>query len=354
MKNIAFIVFASIIFCLGCSESHYERGKQFYRDANYHEAFKHCLKSAQSGYAPAQNEIGSMYYNGLGCAKDYGQAKFWFNKALKQKDPKAAHNLGLMYLYGHGVKENHNSAFQFFKFSAIYNDFAEAQSILGKMYYHGDGVDQDYREAFKWSLKAANNGVASAQNDVGIMYLKGIGIDRDYSNAFKYFTEASKNNFPAAWVNMALMCRNGLGVDKDENKALECLKNAASTGYAPALNGLAWFWAEKNDNLDEAKKNAEKAVEKEPDNGNFIDTLGWILFKQCQYEVSIEQLAKASKLKPDSAEIKNHLGDVYLAIGKNDMAKEQWDEAVSLTNDNDLKNNIQKKLDKLVIGIDEP
>ena len=51
-------------------------------------------KSWRSGSADAQNQIGWMYQNGLGVAKDYGQALIWYQKAADQSNPSGQINIG--------------------------------------------------------------------------------------------------------------------------------------------------------------------------------------------------------------------------------------------------------------------
>lgn len=111
-----------------------------------------------------------------------------------------------------------------------------------------------------------------------------------------------------------------------------------------AGNQLTYFWAKKDKKLLEAELLIKQIIDKSPKEHIYIDTLGWILYKQKKYDESLEQLKKALKLAPDNDEILWHLGDVYLALGKTKKAKEQWQKALGLTKDEELKKKIEEKL----------
>ncbi len=63
-------------------------------------------KSADSGYAAAQNRLGQYYDNGTGVSQDIAQAVVWYRKAAEQGYAIAQLNLGLSYEIGQGVETN--------------------------------------------------------------------------------------------------------------------------------------------------------------------------------------------------------------------------------------------------------
>jgi len=90
------------------------------------------------------------------------------------------------------------------------------------------------------------------------------------------------------------------------------------------LNYLAYMWAEKNLHIDEALGYVWKALQLEPENGAYIDTLGWIYFRQGKLNEALEQIEKADRLMPDDPTIKEHLGDIHHARGDTAHAVEFW------------------------------
>ncbi len=72
-----------------------------------------------------------------------------------------------------------------------------------------------------------------------------------------------------------------------------------------------------------ARRMIEQAVAAEPDNGAFRDSLGWVLFRQGQYERAAAELEKAAEMEPDPV-VLDHLGDAYARAQQNDKAAAAW------------------------------
>ena len=85
---------------------------------------------------------------------------------------------------------------------------------------------------------------------------------------------------------------------------------------APALNYLGYTWAEQGIRLDEAESLILRALEISPNDGYYIDSLGWVYYQRGEYEEAIEQLERAMDLASDDATIAEHLGDAYRMIEK--------------------------------------
>lgn len=110
------------------------------------------------------------------------------------------------------------------------------------------------------------------------------------------------------------------------------------------LNYLAYMWAEDNRNLDSALEYINKALKVEPNNGAYIDTLGWILYKQGKFEEALEYLLTAAEFEKDDPVIFEHIGDVYCSLGNNEQAVVWWKKSFSLQENPsaDLVNKLQK------------
>ncbi|MFH1692572.1 MAG: tetratricopeptide repeat protein [Candidatus Omnitrophota bacterium] len=96
-----------------------------------------------------------------------------------------------------------------------------------------------------------------------------------------------------------------------------------------AKNDLAYLYSEEGINLPQALMLAETAVELDPSNGAYIDTLGWIYFKMGDFDQAILYLEKASKLTFDP-EILNHLGQAYAAKNMMSEACQAWKASLRL------------------------
>lgn len=112
--------------------------------------------------------------------------------------------------------------------------------------------------------------------------------------------------------------------------------------YAEALNSLAYLYAEQGANLAEAERLVKRALAVDPENGAYVDTLGWIYFKEQKVEAARIELERASKLTQDPV-VYDHLGDVYLKQGLVNQARQMWQESMKLDAE---QKDVQKKLDR--------
>ena len=99
------------------------------------------------------------------------------------------------------------------------------------------------------------------------------------------------------------------------------------------LNFLAYSWAQQGVNLDKARDYAARAVQSKPGDAAYLDTLGWVCFKQKNYDQALEEVSKANGLMKDDPTITGHLGDVLDALGRRDEALEQWKKSFILDPD---------------------
>ena len=123
---------------------------------------------------------------------------------------------------------------------------------------------------------------------------------------------------------------------------------------ASASNYLGYMLADRGVRLDESVKYIQKALELDPNNGAYLDSLGWAYFKMGRYDLAAPPLEKAASRIQDDPTIHEHLGNVYLHLGKTAMAQEEWQralkewpDAVSSDFDADQAKELQKQLDEL-------
>jgi tetratricopeptide (TPR) repeat protein len=97
-----------------------------------------------------------------------------------------------------------------------------------------------------------------------------------------------------------------------------------------ALNTLAYLWAEQGQNLDQAMDFITRALQQEPDNGAYRDTLGWIHYKKGNPALALENLTLALKKEGDDPTILEHIGDTWLALKRQDKALRMWWKSIRL------------------------
>lgn len=127
--------------------------------------------------------------------------------------------------------------------------------------------------------------------------------------------------------------------ERGEKLLLKCVE--LDRDYAEALNYLAYMWSEKNQHLDRALEFSHRALRQDPENGAFLDTLGWIFFQQGRYQDALSPLQKAAELIPDDATVAEHLGDLYNKLNQPVQALKFWSSAFQLDSKNDA---VAKKL----------
>jgi tetratricopeptide (TPR) repeat protein len=106
------------------------------------------------------------------------------------------------------------------------------------------------------------------------------------------------------------------------------------------LNNYAYFLAEQNQDLKEAERMIRIVIEKEKDNGTYLDTYAWVLYKRGKYkEASRVMEDLMSKNKNEDSEWFEHYGYMMKALKKCDIAIDYWKKAVNLDNSKDYLNN---------------
>jgi tetratricopeptide (TPR) repeat protein len=135
-------------------------------------------------------------------------------------------------------------------------------------------------------------------------------------------------------------------------KAAELLKKSIALDparSAQACNYLGYMWADRGENLAEAEQLIRQALELDPNNGAYRDSLGWVFFRQGRYHESLAELLRASELmqEPDPV-VLDHIGDVYDKLGKIADAVLYWRKALQIDPNN---SSITEKLDSLAAPI---
>lgn len=113
---------------------------------------------------------------------------------------------------------------------------------------------------------------------------------------------------------------------------------------ATALNNLGYFMVERGERMPEALELIKRAVELQPNNASFLDSLGWAHFKMGQFAEAERYLTDAARKNPASFAIHNHLGDLYQKQGNPEKARAAWRKALKLTAKSSEIEQIKNKL----------
>jgi len=127
---------------------------------------------------------------------------------------------------------------------------------------------------------------------------------------------------------------------------------ASDPEHASALNYLGYMLADQNMKLEEALGYIKRAVDLDPTNGAYLDSLGWAYFRLGKYELAEDNLLKASQKINTDPTVHDHLGDLYQKTGRLKMAATNWERALTEWNrtiaaevDPADPARVQKKLD---------
>lgn len=127
---------------------------------------------------------------------------------------------------------------------------------------------------------------------------------------------------------------------------------------AAAANYLGYMLADRGVRLDESLRYIKKALELEPNNGAYLDSLGWAYFKMHRLDLAVPPLEKAARLVSSDPTVHEHLGHLYLEMGNKLRAQEEWERALkewpAAANsdfDADQANRLRKDLDELKVRL---
>lgn len=216
LKILLFIIIFGSLFC-GLSLLHekcstdikannfpsgfddYTSGIESYQTGDFSLAMNCWLKASAQGYAPAERNIGDLFYLGKGVSKNYKEAMEWYGKASAKGD-------------------------------------VPAEIIIGTFYENGEGVKKDFKEALKWYQKAAAQGNETAETKIGHFYDRGIGVTQNHQEAMKWYLKAAAHESDAQ-ESMGELYENGFWGEgrKDYAKALEWYKKSADQGNEIAM-----------------------------------------------------------------------------------------------------------------------
>lgn len=238
------------------------------------QAFEAMRVRAEQGDAGAQRELGIMYGNGKGVARDFTQGLAWLEKAAGEGDAGAQFELGHVHLGGRGVLPDPAFAAEWYG-KAARQGHAGAQTMLGSLLMAGRGVAHDDLQAVEWFRQAVAQNHAPAYKYLANMTLKGRGgivadplearrllrkgaeADDRYAQfelgadlvtsgtppekteGVAWLHKAAQLGWPQIQSMLGLAYRDGAGVPRDYTQARTWLGKAAAQSWPKAQYALA-------------------------------------------------------------------------------------------------------------------
>ena len=239
-------------------------------------------------------------------------------------------NPQILTLFGEVLLENDSTARaveQFKKALAI--DPARFNVWQRLMFTYTDRKDAD--SLIKYSEKA----MRYFPNQAMVHYLNGIGHfnKKSYPAAIKSINRAidlQPEDNAALLSDMYSSLGDIYNTTKDHKQSDSSYEKSLRLNpkNPTVLNNYAYYLSERGIRLDDAEKMSKESLELRPGEATFLDTYGWILYKQGKYEGAKKYIEDALKANPEAdGTLWEHLGDIYFKLGDANKAVENWKKA---------------------------
>jgi len=203
-----------------------------------------------------------------------------------------------------------------------------------------------YQKKFDEAIEAAED---LLKDDGADAELYGLAANA-YADAEKYKKAIAvlKKGFEKFPSKIRLLFMTGVYYEKagDIPACIEVMKEVIRRDAAnsSAYNYLGYLYAERGENLDEAEELVKKALELKPDDGYYLDSLGWVYFQKGDFKRAAEYLEKAVKIEPKEGVIVEHLGDVKKVQGDLNGAMSLYKQSLELNLEGKDRIRIEKKI----------
>lgn len=213
-------------------------------EQNAEKAFQYYSMAATQGDKIAINNLGSLYFSGIGTQKDVLKAAQMFDKAAKMGNNEAAVNLAFIYLSTPSVNNVRENIIQLFDQAAQGGNIT-AQYMLGYAYNKGFLTEQDNKKSFEL-LRGAAAEFDEAQYELAQRYMNAEGTPRNYGNAVKFLAKAAHQGNVKAMMDLGNILAAGKAYQQNSYQAYIWFNIASVYNYPGA--------AEKRDVLEKVLK----------------------------------------------------------------------------------------------------
>ena len=116
------------------------------------------------------------------------------------------------------------------------------------------------------------------------------------------------------------------------------------------------MWADHNMHLEEAEEMINHAIQMDPNNGAYLDSLGWLDYRSGKFEQALTELLRAAQVLPkDDPTVFEHIGDAYAKLDRVPQALDYWQKAIAFDPDNkQLAAKIESTKTKMSKGAPKP
>ena len=203
-------------------------------------------KRADSGDVDAQLEIGYKHLYGVdGVNIDYKQAFYYYEQATRTNNPVALNNLGSLYFNGIGTNVDYDNAIHYFKEAAKYGSSDAALNLVVIIL----SSDKAFKSKSDWQyvynlLKQAKDTNIYAKYLLGYSHYVGFLVNKDYKKAFSYIKEVADKQYDEAQLVLSSLYIEGKGTTRNYNNAVKYLKQSSSQGNKEAIIKLADIYAD--------------------------------------------------------------------------------------------------------------
>jgi Tfp pilus assembly protein PilF len=138
-------------------------------------------------------------------------------------------------------------------------------------------------------------------------------------------------------------------LQNNQDEAIKAYQRAlAIDPSAPvAANNVAYIYAERGENLEQALQLAKAAADRLPNEPTVTDTLGWVYYKKKVPSLAVSAFEKNVSLQPKNALFQYHLGLAYVAAGNTAKGRQALEEALRLSPSFDGAADARKVLSSL-------
>ncbi|MBU8870301.1 MAG: tetratricopeptide repeat protein [Gemmatimonadales bacterium] len=161
--------------------------------------------------------------------------------------------------------------------------------------------------------------------------------------AYRFELAAEGPEFKTASMTQMSICLDRLGKTAQARGALETLRREDPEDPEIA-NSLGYFLAEKGIDLELAESLILEALEAQPGNGAFLDSLGWVYYRLGRFEDALDHLIRAINVLPEDPVILEHVGVTLLELDQPQEAYDLIKRALDLGGD-------QERLESLLTRI---
>ncbi len=252
-------------------------------------------------------------------------------------------------------------------------DYKEAKKVLAKSKKYGSEQDVNYyilasraeeQRSFKKALKIIQKGRKKFPNDAGLYVREAeLYFSRDKKKAMDLLKSALELSLYSKeeYLYISRTLRDAKQFDMAEKFILEALTLYPDSDVllevgalmerwkrfqeaesflkdsiekdpknAIALNYLGYMLAEQSGRYEEALSYVQRALAVDRYNGAYLDSLGFIYLKMGELALAERNILMAAEIYPFDPEIKDHLGDLYYALGDTENAIMEWESALQL------------------------